>query len=121
MQYLLLIYADEKIWANMSEGEINETMQAYGEYSKELEASGALRGGSELAPVSTATTVRVRNGKALTTDGPFAETKEQLGGYYLIDVPNLDEAIKWAAKIPSAVSGSIEIRPQTENQAQSQV
>ncbi len=121
MQYLLLIYSDEKIWANMSEGEIKTTMQAYVDYSKELAASGALRGGSELAPISTATTVRVRNGKALTTDGPFAETKEQLGGYYLIDVPNLDEAIKWAAKIPSAVTGSIEIRPQTENQAQSHV
>ncbi len=121
MQYMLLIYGDEKAWANMSESEINKTMQAYVDYSNELAASGALLGGSELAPVSTATTVRVRNGKALTTDGPFAETKEQLGGYYLIDVPNLDEAIKWAAKIPSATNGSIEIRPQTENQAESQV
>ena len=115
MQYLLLIYSDEKIWANMSESEINKTMQAYVDYSKELAASGALLGGSELAPVSTATTVRVRNGKLLTTDGPFAETKEQLGGYYLIDVPNLDEAIKWASKIPSAQGGSIEIRPLIEN------
>ena len=121
MQYMLLIYGDEKNWNNMSESDINKTMQAYVAYSKELAASGALRGGSELAPVSTATTVRVRNGKALTTDGPFAETKEQLGGYYLIDVPNLDEAIKWAAKIPSAVNGSIEIRPQTEHQVQSQL
>ena len=121
MQYMLLIYGDEKNWSNMSESDINKTMQAYVAYSKELEASGALRGGSELAPVSTATTVRVRNGKALTTDGPFAETKEQLGGYYLIDVPNLDEAIKWAAKIPSAVNGTIEIRPQTEHQVQSQL
>ena len=121
MQYLLLIYGDEKIWNSMSESAINKTMEAYVAYSKELAASGALRGGSELSPISTATTVRVRNGKALTTDGPFAETKEQLGGYYLIDVPNLDEAIKWAAKIPSAVHGSIEIRPQTENQAKPQV
>lgn len=121
MQYMLLIYGDEKTWTSMSEAEINRTMQAYVDYSKELAASGALRGGSELAPVSTATTVRVRNGKALTTDGPFAETREQLGGYYLIDVPNLDEAIKWAAKIPSALHGSIEIRPQTENQALSRV
>jgi len=114
MQYMLLIYGDEKAWNDMSEDEIKATMQAYGEYSKELAASGAMRGGSELAPVSTATTVRVRNGKALTTDGPFAETKEQLGGYYLIEVANLDEAIKWAAKIPSAAFGSIEIRPQIE-------
>lgn len=117
MQYMLLIYGDEKAWAAMSESEINKTMQAFDAYSKELAESGVLRGGSELAPISTATTVRVRNGKALTSDGPFAETKEQLGGYYLIDAPNLDEAIKWAAKIPSAVHGSIEIRPQTENQA----
>ncbi len=121
MQYMLLIYGDEKSWANMSEAEVKNVMAAYTNYSKELAASGALRGGSELAPVSTATTVRVRNGKVMTADGPFAETKEQLGGYYLIDVPNLDEAIKWAAKIPSALNGSIEIRPQTENQALEQV
>lgn len=117
MQYMLLIYGDEKAWQNMTEAEIGKVMAAYNEYTGELAASGALLGGSELAPISTATTVRVRNGKTLTTDGPFAETKEQLGGYYLIDVPNLDEAIKWAAKIPSALTGSIEIRPQTENQA----
>jgi len=121
MQYMLLIYGDEKVWGTMSEAEIHKTLQAYRSFSQELAAAGALRAGSELAPVATATTVRVRNGKALTTDGPFAETKEQLGGYYLIDVPNLDEAIKWAAKIPSALHGSIEIRPQTENQAQAQV
>lgn len=118
MQYMLLIYGDEKGWLNMPEKEIQKIIQAYTAYSKELAASGVLMGGSELAPVSTATTVRVRNGKTMITDGPFAETKEQLGGYYLIDVPNLDEAIKWAAKIPSALNGSIEIRPQTENQAQ---
>jgi hypothetical protein len=115
MQYLLLIYGDEKAWNSMSDQEIKATMQAYGDYSRELAAAGAMRGGSELAPVSTATTVRVRNGKAMTTDGPFAETKEQLGGYYLIEVANLDEAIHWAAKIPSAAFGSIEIRPQVAN------
>jgi len=96
-------------------------MQAYVEYSKALAAAGILRSGSELASVSAATTVRVRNAKTLTADGPFMETKEQLGGYYLIEVANLDEAIKWAAKIPSATFGSIEIRPQTVNQALSQV
>lgn len=121
MQYMLLIYGDEKLWADMSESELANTMQAYTAYSKELAASGALRGGSELAPISTAKTVRVRNGKAVVTDGPFAETKEQLGGYYLIDVQNMADAIKWAEKIPSALVGSIEIRPQTDNQAQSQV
>jgi hypothetical protein len=121
MQYMLLIYGDEAIWENMPEAESKRTMQAYVEYSKALAASGILRGGSELAPVGTATTVRVRNTKILTADGPFMETKEQLGGYYLIEAANLDEAIKWAAKIPSAAFGSIEIRPQTANQAQSQV
>jgi len=117
MQYLLLIYGDEKHWNNLSEAGAKEMYAAYSRYSQELAASGALRGGSELAPIATATTVRVRNGKVLTTDGPFAETKEQLGGYYLIDVPSLDEAIQWAAKVPSALHGSIEVRPQTENQA----
>ncbi len=121
MQYMLLIYGDEAVWANMSEAEIKRTMQAYVDYSKELAASGILRGGSELASVGTATTVRVRNGRTLTSDGPFMETKEQLGGYYLIEVADLEQAISWAAKIPSAAHGSIEIRPQTGNQALSQL
>jgi len=116
MQYMLLIYSDEKTWAGMTDAQIKATMQGYNEYTRALAGSGALRGGSELAPVGTATTVRVRNGRTMTTDGPFAETKEQLGGYYLIDVPNLDDAIGWAAKIPSALHGSIEVRPLTENQ-----
>ena len=115
MEYMLLIYADEKAWNALSADEVNKIMADYGAYTQELISAGVMRGGSELAPVSTATTVRVRNGKSLTTDGPFAETKEQLGGYYLIDVPNLDEAIKWAAKVPSATMGSIEIRPQVDH------
>jgi hypothetical protein len=115
MEYMLLIYGDENAWNGLSKQEIESTLAAYGAYTQELIAAGVLRAGSELAPVTTATTVRVRNGKTLTTDGPFAETKEQLGGYYLIDAPNLDEAIKWAAKIPSALFGSIEIRPQVDN------
>jgi hypothetical protein len=117
MQYMLLVYGDERFFAERSESELQKIMQQYVSYSKELAAAGVLRAGSELAPVSSATTIRVRNGQALTTDGPLAETKEQLGGYYLIDVPNLDDAIRWAAKIPSATHGSIEIRPQTANQA----
>ena len=117
MQYMLLIYGDEKAWDQMTEAKMQEMYAAYGTYTQELMASGALRGGSELHPVATATTVRLRNGKTQTTDGPFAETKEQLGGYYLIDVESLDEAIKWAAKIPSAAWGSIEVRPLTEQQA----
>jgi hypothetical protein len=111
MQYMLLIYGDEKDWMNMPEAKMKEMYAAYGTFTKELMDSGAMKAGSELAPVANASTVRVRNGKTVTTDGPFAETKEQLGGYYLIDVPDLDAAIKWAAKIPSAPFGSIEIRP----------
>ena len=111
MQYMLLIYSNETEWASQSQDQLKAMHAAYGAYTQELIASGAMRGGSELAPIGTATTVRVRNGKVMSTDGPFAETKEQLGGYYLIDVPNLDEAVKWAAKIPSAKGGSIEVRP----------
>jgi hypothetical protein len=111
MQYMLLIYGDEKQWMSLPESEMKEMYAAYGRFTKELVAAGAMRGGSELAPISSATTVRLRNGKTVTTDGPFAETKEQLGGYYVVELADLDAAIKWAAKIPSAAFGSIEIRP----------
>jgi hypothetical protein len=121
MQYILLIYSDEQLWSAMSREQMTDVMHAYVAYSKELAAAGVLRGGSELAPVASATTVRVRNGQALLTDGPFAETREQLGGYYLIDVPDLDAATTWAAKVPSALVGSIEVRPLTENQANAHV
>jgi hypothetical protein len=115
MEYMILIYADEKLYSGMSEQRLGELMKSYGDYTQELIAAGVLRGGAELAPVHTATTVRVRDGKIACTDGPFAETKEQLGGYYLIDCANLDEAIQWAAKCPSAGVGSMEVRPQIKN------
>jgi hypothetical protein len=111
MQYLLLIYGDENGWQTMSQEEGRQVMEAYGTYTQELERSGAMVGGNALQPTQTATTVRVRNDETLTTDGPFAETKEQLGGYYLVDVGSLDEALEWAAKIPGARHGSIEVRP----------
>jgi hypothetical protein len=111
MQYMLLIYGAESSFAAMSEDALHKMYAGYMAVSKEMAEAGVMQGGAELLPVSSATTMRVRNGKALTTDGPFAETKEQLGGYYLIDVPNLDEALKWAAKIPSALDGSVEVRP----------
>ena len=95
----------------MSEGEQQAQMAAYFAYTEELGGSGTMRGGEALLPSSTATTVRVNGGKVLTTDGPFAETKEQLGGFYLVDVDNLDQAIEWAAKIPHAATASVEIRP----------
>ena len=111
MQYLLLIYGDENGWETMSEEEGRQVMEAYGTYTQELESSGAMVGGNALQPTQTATTVRVRNDETLTTDGPFAETKEQLGGYYLVDCPTLDDAIAWAARIPGAGHGAIEVRP----------
>ena len=117
MQYMLLIYGDEKGWMNMPPDELKKMYADYTTFSKELATSGAMIGGNELKPVSTASTVRVRNGKVMTMDGPFAETKEQLGGYYIIEVPDLDAAIKWAAKIPSALNGSIEIRPLASGEA----
>jgi hypothetical protein len=111
MQYLVLIYGDEKSFAGLSEEEMGKVFGEYMAYSKEMASAGVMKGGASLQPTMTATTIRVKNGKTTTTDGPFAETKEQLGGYYVIDVPNLDEALKWAARCPGAKSGSIEIRP----------
>jgi hypothetical protein len=111
MKYLLMIYVDEAEDAKQTPTEQEQIMGAYFNYTNELRDAGILHGGEALHPVATATTVRVRDGKVLTTDGPFAETKEQLGGYYLIDGNNLDEAIKWASKIPHVTMGSVEIRP----------
>jgi hypothetical protein len=109
MQYLLTIYEDEKRWANMGKDAADAEMSGYGAFGEEFK--GAIKGGNALQPTNTATTVRVRDGKRLTTDGPFAETKEQLGGYYLVEAADLDAAIAMAAKIPGARSGSVEVRP----------
>jgi len=111
MQYLLLINDDEKDWEAMPEGAQNAMLAEYGAYTEDLRSRGLLVGANQLQPGSTATTVSVRDGGTVVTDGPFAETKEVLGGYYLIDVDTLDEAIDWAAKIPSARLGHIEVRP----------
>ena len=111
MQYLLLIYEDEKKNAAMSDHTRKEFHDAYWAYTSELKEAGSFIAGEALTAVATATTVRTRDGKTTTTDGPFAETKEQLGGFYMIDAPDLDAALKWAAKIPSAKTGSIEVRP----------
>jgi hypothetical protein len=111
MQYMILIYGDRKAFAQLSQEEMNQVYGAYMAYSKEMAQAGVLVGGASLQGIETATTVRVKNGKAATTDGPFAETKEQLGGYYIVDVPNLDAALKWAAKCPGASHGSCEVRP----------
>ena len=114
MQYMLLIYDDEQTWAGMNDGERGQIFQAYGAYTEDMRSKGVFVAGDALQPTSTATTVRERNGDRLVTDGPFAETKEQLGGYYLIECENLDQAIEAAAKIPTAANGSIEVRPVDE-------
>jgi len=113
MQYVILIYGDEKNFAQMAnDPEAQKAMYAaYSRYGGEMREAGVLRGGAELKLTHSATTVRVRSGKPVTTDGPFAETKEQLGGFYLIDVKNLDEAVHWAGRCPGALTGSIEVRP----------
>jgi len=111
MQYLLLIYDDEKVWEKMAPGESAAMNEGYMKFTQDIKTSGHLKAGDALQPVHTATTVRVREGKMTTTDGPFAETREQLGGYYLVEAKDLDEAVKIAARIPSAKTGSIEVRP----------
>jgi hypothetical protein len=111
MQYLLLIHDDEKAWWSLSDVDKAAMYEEYAALTAALQASGAYVGGNQLQPTSSAVTVRVRNGEQVVTDGPFAETKEQLGGYYLIEADSLDEALEWAAKIPSARVGSIEVRP----------
>jgi hypothetical protein len=111
MKYLLLIYADERAYEAMSEDERREMYAAYDELMKDVGASGQMLGGEELAPTASATSVQVRAGERLVTDGPYAETKEQLGGYFLIDVADLDAAIDIAARIPSVHAGTIEVRP----------
>ena len=111
MQYMLLIYSDPSVWESMPEEESRAIYGEYFAYTEELRNSGKLVAGDALQPTVTATSVRVRSGETLTTDGPFAETKEVLGGYYLIDVDTLDEALEWGAKIPGATYGTIEVRP----------
>lgn len=111
MKYLCLIYASEIDWANMPKQQMESVNKEYFDFTNDIKKSGQYIGGDALQPTSTATTVRVRQGKISTTDGPFAETKEQLGGYYLIDAKDLNAAIQVAARIPSARDGSIEVRP----------
>jgi len=111
MRYLCLIYDDEKKFATMPKEESEAIFGEYYEFTEGIKNGGQWLGGEALQPIHTATTIRVRNGKVSTTDGPFAETKEQLGGYYLINARDLNDAIQIAAKIPSARYGSVEVRP----------
>ena len=111
MQYLLMLYANEGGWSKLTPAEQQQGMAAYKAYTEALSKSGALVGSNRLQAVSTATTVRIADGKTHVLDGPYAETKEQLGGYYLIDAPDLDAAIAWAARCPGAGHGTVEVRP----------
>ncbi|MBK7862910.1 MAG: YciI family protein [Archangiaceae bacterium] len=117
MKYLILIYGSETSEAQLSSNEQEHMMGDYLAYTQQLAREQVLRAGEQLKAISTATTVRVRNGKVAHTDGPFAETKEQLGGFYLVDMPSKDAALAWAEKCPGARFGSIELRPIAEMQA----
>jgi hypothetical protein len=114
MKYLCLIYDDESTRSKMTKEEAGKFMGEYGAFTEDVKKSGHYLGGNPLQPTATATTVRVRTGKISTTDGPYAETKEQLAGYYMIDAKDLNDAIQVAARIPSARSGAIEVRPLRE-------
>jgi hypothetical protein len=111
MKYLMMIYQDDRAEAAKTPEQFQAMLAGYGKFTKDVTDSGVYLGGNPLQPAATATTVRVRGGKVQTTDGPFAETKEQLGGYYLLECKDLDEALQWAAKIPHAAITAIEVRP----------
>jgi hypothetical protein len=117
MRYLLTIYGDESGFATATPEDIQQMMDAYGAVTEAMKEAGVMLGGEGLQPSSTATTVKVRDDDTITTDGPFAETREQLGGYYLLECKDLDEAIGWAARIPGARHGSVEVRPVMDYEA----
>ena len=111
MQYLLMVYVNEASWPKLSKADQEQGMAAYGAYTEALNKAGVLKGSNRLQAVSTATTVRLANGKPQVLDGPYVDSKEQVGGYYLIDVPDLDSAISWASRCPGASHGVVEVRP----------
>ena len=110
MQYLLTLYADESGWANLTPEQQKQGVAAYGAYTQALQAAGVYVGSNRLRPAGTATTLRTTHGKVQVLDGPFIDSKEQLGGYYLIDVPDLDAALSWAGKCPGVGHGTVEVR-----------
>ena len=118
MKYMLLIYDNEQAWAKLNESEQRQVYGEYMQFTEDIKASRNYLAGSQLHPIATASSVRVRDGKELVTDGPFAETHEQLGGYYLIEAKDLDEATTIAARIPSARFGTVEVRPVVERSAE---
>jgi hypothetical protein len=111
MKFLLLLYGDESRWADASPEDVQNVMKAYDAFTREVVDAGAFIAGEGLEPTASATTVRAPAGEAILTDGPFAETREQLGGFYLLECRDLDEAVRWAGKIPDVSMGSVEVRP----------
>jgi hypothetical protein len=111
VEYITLIYGDEEVWASSSEAETEAAYEQYRAFGRDAEAAGVLAGGNELGLTRNATTVRVRDNETLVTDGPYAEVKEALGGFYLLECGSLDEAVDWAARIPGAEHGAVEVRP----------
>jgi hypothetical protein len=111
MQYLLMIYNNEAGFQAASKDQVTQMSAAYMAYADAMKQAGVIRGGERLRPTAEATTVRVKNGKTEVLDGPYADTKEQLGGFFMIDVPDLDAALSWAAKCPGAATGTMEVRP----------
>jgi hypothetical protein len=121
MKYILLIHDDEKKWGTLTDADRQRIYGEYGQFMEQIKSTGHYLGGNQLQPTASATSVRVRDGKRLVTDGPFAETHEQLGGFFLIEASDLDEAIAIAARVPSARAGTIEVRPIVESGAQATV
>jgi len=117
VQYLLMAYVDETGWPRMSKSEQEQGIAAYAAYSEALKTSGVIKGSNRLQPSSVATTVRSTNGKSQVLDGPYVDSKEQLGGYFLIDVPDLDAALSWASRCPAVNHGVVEVRPVWSMQA----
>ena len=111
MEYLALIYADESVWERMTDAERRGAYEQYGEFAEAARAAGVMVGGDELSSTTTATTVRVRDGERLVSDGPYAEVKEALGGYFVLECPSFDDALDWAGRIPAAEHGAVEVRP----------
>ena len=116
MKFLALIYSDESAWDSLGDADRSSMIEQYMAFSREAEAAGVVLGGAELAPTRSATTVRVREGQTAVTDGPYAEAKEALGGYYLFECESFDEALDWSARIPGAQHGAIEVRPVHEGE-----
>ena len=111
MQYLLMLYSDETAWGKLTKSQQEQGVAAYGAYTEALKKAGVHKSSNRLQPISAATTVRVADGKSQVLDGPYIDSKEQIGGYYLIDVPDLDSALSWAARCPGASHGVVEVRP----------